>query len=530
MLRVLLVDDEPFIVQGLTVLIDWNEEGYEIAGTAANGEEALEFLKENEIDIIIADIKMPVMTGLELLETLREEKISDAYFIILSGYSDFNYAQQAIRYKCMDYMLKPVQREELIGVLRKAAHMHENAEIQQKQKKKMEKEYLSRNVISLIFGKYDQINLNYVKNHMRLSSGVRYIHLELDDIEQMTEMIDEEKRTWQRILYENCLEFLGEDGDHCIFDPSGHGKGYDIGFLYCDYMADEQGISEQRYLEELLKAIRATMAMPVVMLAGKRVEDISNVSKSYGSACVLRSFQAFRTKKEIYYYEREVQVNQTDILLCKQSIDTLVRAIEQNRKTEVFQGADHLFEEMNQMGMAKDSINLNINYLLFQLIHLAVEQDSHVNQEEIMKFISENTFENGIMRGGKVHLRRFAGEYAEYLAQLRKNVSRGVLLEVEKEVCEHYAENLTLRGLGKKYYVNSAYLGQLFRKKYEQSFKDYLNNYRMEKAAEKLLRTDEKIYQIAEEVGCHDLDYFISRFIAAKGCTPAKFRKQSRES
>ena len=70
-------------------------------------------------------------------------------------------------------------------------------------------------------------------------------------------------------------------------------------------------------------------------------------------------------------------------------------------------------------------------------------------------------------------------------------------------------------------------MGQLFRKKYGVSFKDYLNNYRMEKAAQLLVRTDKKIYEVAEEVGYRDLDYFVNRFITAKGCTPAKFRKQA---
>ena len=94
---------------------------------------------------------------------------------------------------------------------------------------------------------------------------------------------------------------------------------------------------------------------------------------------------------------------------------------------------------------------------------------------------------------------------------------------------ENYAENLTLKELSKKYYVNSAYLGQLFRKQYGQSFKDYLNIYRIEQAVLLLLHTDKKIYEVAEAVGYHDLDYFVNRFISAKGCTPAKFRKKDRE-
>ncbi len=167
MLRVLLVDDEPFIVQGLSVLIDWEAEGYEVVGMAANGEEALEFLKVNQVELIIADIKMPVMSGIELLEIIKKDRISDAYFVILSGYSDFNYAQQAIRFECMDYILKPVQQEELTRILRKVSGLYQTKERALKESRQMEKAYLSRNVISLLSGKYDQINIDYVKAHMR---------------------------------------------------------------------------------------------------------------------------------------------------------------------------------------------------------------------------------------------------------------------------------------------------------------------------------------------------------------------------
>ena len=83
-------------------------------------------------------------------------------------------------------------------------------------------------------------------------------------------------------------------------------------------------------------------------------------------------------------------------------------------------------------------------------------------------------------------------EYGEYLSELRRNVSKGVLCNVEKEIKEHYQENITLKGLSQKYFINSAYLGQMFRKQYGISFKTYLNNYRIEKAAEYLLRTDDK--------------------------------------
>lgn len=531
MLRVLLVDDEPFIAQGLAMLIDWEKEGYEIAAMAGNGEEALAYLRENQVDLIIADIKMPVMTGIELLEKIRAEKISEAYFVILSGYSDFHYAQQAIRYDCMDFILKPIGQAELLSVLRKAANLHKTTQTLRRKSRQQETAYLARNVISLLGGKYDQENLSYVREHLHLSGGLRYIEIEIGNTEPEKELSEEEKRTLQRKLYRHCTECLGEKyGGHCIFDVANHEKRYDIGFLYCQEMAADKNLNEQDYLNWFLDEIRKDIPAPVFMFVGAMVQDIAQIEESYRTAAVVKSFQAFRANKSIHYYEEENVKNTSAGVLCKEILDRLVREIEQNSLEGIGECVDRLYEKMNQMSMDTGKVELNINYLLFQLIHLAAEQDSNVNQEEIMQKISAEAFEGGTMRGSKAHLKRFAAEYAEYLVQLRKDISGGVLKDVEREVREHYAENLTLKDLSRKYYVNSAYLGQIFRKRYEMSFKDYLNNYRMEQAACLLLRTDKRVYEISEEVGYRNMEYFINRFIAVKGCTPAKYRKQSRES
>jgi len=527
-LKVLLVDDEPFILQGLTVLVDWEAEGFEIAKTASNGREALEYLKENKVDLVIADIRMPVMTGLELLQTIRENEISDAYFIILSGHNDFRYAQKAIHYSCMDYILKPVQKEVLVELLQRVLKQKEIVVRNEEDNRKMKRAYLAQNLAPLLRGKYEQAHLDYLKEALTLSEGVRYVHISFDNISMLEEMSDDELRNMRDRLFGNCLHFLGADHDHCLKDLIGFEEDYEIGFVYCDYMAKARGMDTETFLEELHKnANMGGFNVPIVLLVGKRVDDISKISISYTSACVLRSFKSFRSSKSIYYYEKEVHVNQSKVLLCKQTLDRLIRAVEQNDRSEIGSSVDGLFSEMESMGMTGEMVTMNTNYLLFQLIHLAVEQDETVNQQEVMRYISENVSETGIVRGSRMHLRKFACEYAEYLIQMRKNVSRGVLQEIEKEVREHYSENLTLRELSQKYYVNSSYLGQMFRKRYGQSFKDYLSSFRMDEAAIQLLKTDKKISQIAEDVGYHDTDYFINKFIELKGCTPSRYRKNS---
>lgn len=186
--------------------------------------------------------------------------------------------------------------------------------------------------------------------------------------------------------------------------------------------------------------------------------------------------------------------------------------------------------EMDKLDRTRETVTMNLNWLIFRLINLAAEQDESVNQDEVLSYISTSVSKEKIIRGSRSHMRKFACEYAEYLVQLRKNVSKGILTEIENEIKEHYAENLTLRELGQKYYINSSYLGQIFRKRYGQSFKNYLNSYRIKEAASQLIRTDKKISQVAEDVGYHDLNYFISRFIEQEGCTPSRYRKSVREN
>lgn len=124
MLKVLIVEDEQYIAQGLSMLIDWESCGYEIAGTVYNGQDAIDFLQDTQVDLILSDIKMPVMDGITLLKRIREEEISEAFFVILSGYGDFAYAQQAIKYKCTDYILKPIQRQQLYSLLEKVSTLY----------------------------------------------------------------------------------------------------------------------------------------------------------------------------------------------------------------------------------------------------------------------------------------------------------------------------------------------------------------------------------------------------------------------
>ena len=135
-------------------------------------------------------------------------------------------------------------------------------------------------------------------------------------------------------------------------------------------------------------------------------------------------------------------------------------------------------------------------------------------------------FKENISRGSSKHLKEFSLEFSNYLVQIRQKNSQGILDHIDREISVHYMDKLSLKSLGEKYYINSAYLGQIFKKKYNMSFKDYLNVYRIDRAEEILMNSDDKIYKIAEQVGYNNTDYFISKFVQLKGETPLQYRKK----
>ena len=122
-IRILFVDDEAIVREGLKKCIDWEVNGFEVVGAAENGEKALAYLGQLSVNIVVTDIKMPVMDGLELIRNSRESGY-DSKFLILSGYDDFQYAQRALRYGADDYILKPIKEEELLDALIRIRDLH----------------------------------------------------------------------------------------------------------------------------------------------------------------------------------------------------------------------------------------------------------------------------------------------------------------------------------------------------------------------------------------------------------------------
>lgn len=522
--QILLADDEPFILKGLQMLIDWELYGCEIAATASNGLEAYNIIKSQKIDLAIVDIRMPELTGLELISRVKEEGTADTDFVVLSGFSDFEYAQTALRLGVVDYLLKPVSQKQLVTLLRKIGVKKDADNVMQEHTEKLRRACLVQYILAILNGKSNQHQIDYVRENLAVGGDLNFIHITLENVASLEEMTDEEVAEIKKKIIENCSEYLGKYSDHLLPEAEGFEEDYEIGFLYSSEMAKEAGKTDREFLEEFRKAAMRNIPIEVVLLVGRTVSETEKLATSYSAACELRYFRSFQKGGGVYSYDDEMYVphSQAKMMIHKDAADDLVNAVIKHDHDEICECVDKLFENMENAHFNR-FLNLNVNYFLFRMIHLAVEIDETVEQDNILLYISDDVFVPG--KNFKEHFKNFALEYSDYLTQLKKNSGHRGLKDVERYIQEHYAENLTLRDLGKMYYINSSYLGQLFHKKYGISFKDYLNNCRINAAAEMLLKSDRKVADIAAEVGYKDIDYFVSKFIEINGCTPTKYRR-----
>jgi two-component system response regulator YesN len=527
LLRILLVDDEPFIRKGLAALIDWEAEGYCIANEAENGAAAIQLLKEEKYDLIISDIKMPEIDGIDLMKYVKTNKLSTAKFIFLSGYYEFQYAKAAIQYDCCDYILKPVQKEELLTTLRKIIEEHRQESGIVHNKRVCEKAYLDRNLMSLLWGKFDDENLQYVQENLQLSEEVTYVCVEilLKD-EKFMALPEAKKREQQRKLYRNAGLLLKKQSDHVIFDVTKYAQSYDIGLIFCTCMAGERNMSEEDWFDWFLNCLSQRMEYKIAAYVGSKVKGIAMISDSYREATVTRSFCLFQRQDDKQMYTADKNHIPSQDNYFRKELDHLIHVIEIGDKKLIEQNVKEFYNRMMDNGTDSELIGLNIHYFLYRLLGLAYEQEPDINQEEVMHYIRDAAFSLGIMAENEAKFRQFSLAYADYLMQLRQSNVKGVIRQIEEEIEENYADNISLKSLSEKYYINCAYLGQVFKRHYKTSFKDYLNGVRVRKAAEILLRSDEKVYEVAEKVGYKNLEYFVMKFQNAYGVTPARFRKK----
>lgn len=504
MLNVMLVDDNKNVLEGLEILIDWKSLGFRVVKTARNGFEALEYVTQEKIDIVVTDIRMPKMSGIELVEQIR--KISgDIKCIIISAYNEFEYAQKAMVFGVRYYLTKPVKKQDLIDALNSIKNNDFEKEASSHQHSIVNMLRQDKKVV------YNQ-EIKPDNSHVRFA--VIYPLPENGIVLQPTSMV--EKRT--DTIFEAIKTPLP---DWLVFAAENERCGIDVLIKdeYSDYYTAAQ---------RLEKHIAERTNIPFCLLIGKKVRDTDEANSSRKTIhdnrneyfyCPERKLIIYEEIKHKYYvteYNSEITQNivsaagKHDSVLLKGALDVFVNNLKNDCVTpEIFITA--------------------VYNILFELTTVFSKDDY-----EVIKYINIlSNFQKNYLCNIRM-LTDFLMQSVEetHSAKARRNTMKdlGTVGAVLKYIDENYADSdLRLNILANKYYMNTIYLGQIFKNKTGKSFNTYLLEYRIEKAKEYLRNTNCKIYSIAKMVGFSNSNYFATKFLEIVGETPTDYRENFRK-
>ena len=506
MLRVILIDDEPIIREGLKTIIDWEAQGYTICGEAANGLEGLEKICQMRPDLAIVDIKMPLMDGLLMVKELKTRDVPCEY-IILSAYSDFKFAQSAIDLGIGSYILKPIEQTELIEKIIKIR----DGILSRKQTK----HYMELSV-SLSKNKIIQ---NLVLGQPSTSGSDKQYDLYGLDFPWKTYqvgLIEFSKKAYEatemRIKLENEVEsFIASYDLGYVFTIDRY-----VGILF-------RNIAYPRVLSDLHGRMEQVCGADVTLSLGTLANNMESVTASYQAACRLIE------KKFIYGYKK---------------IITGKEAVKASKTGDSIWDIDSIIEELYSAMDVEN--NARINDLLEDIRNYFMRTES---EEALIKIDYSNIYTAVISRltGNNETIRSFMSDRQEILSEICNKTSlqelhgyiKYVLIAVSDELsklrpCDpvkkildyidrNYSQELKLEGLAGLFHYNSAYLGKLIRAKTGVQFSTYLDNVRIEKA-KKLLKEDLKVYEVAQMTGYRYLDYFYKKFKKHVGVSPTDYK------
>lgn len=523
MFKVIIVDDEYDIRQGMKHIINWEEQGFTIVGEAEDGEEALELFRKEKPSLIISDIKMPGMNGLELAQLIKEENPTTK-LIILSGYNDFTYARDGIRCGINSYLLKPVDPEELCRELANVKEILQTeltAVYSERQKTEWMNDYFYR---KLVCG--GNLNNNTLLNEYWMSFHEnQYFAVLLVEIDGYGELLIDQSESdicLKRFAVRNILdEIVGEAEIGRVFEESDNRFGILL-------MGDEAKLSKMSVTALTRNMVDCTEHYAGQMISigvGDRITSVQEIPISYQKAIDALGKRFFNQKKRVFYGDEvNKSLNAWSLIWKAQG---LLEAIQHLNQRELELQLSSLFQELNHKDAPMDTIKDVLVYTLVELGRLVIEAEGDWNQMYLDRFgetdwiVSVRTYLEAECR-----LKEICLDIIYYLDRKRSKPIQSNINEIVHYIDNHYWEELNLKRLSDVFYVSSAYLGQLFMKETGQYFNDYLNSIRI-KEAKKLLFNDQlSIAEISEAVGYKNTNHLYIHFKKMTSLSPGDYRKK----
>ncbi|MEH7095768.1 response regulator transcription factor [Neobacillus vireti] len=519
--KVILVDDENFFRKGLRSLIDWEACGFRVAGEAANGEDALALIDEVNPELVITDIRMPVLDGLELIKHVMQKEGNHPKFIIISGHSDFKYAQQAVRYGVHDFILKPIDQEEIEETLQSLSNTITEQKLVVEKSIEIKKAVLLEN---LIYGKVNEEDTDAFSRELSLSRAAEYYYLilEVNGLPESPSVAApdyqvEEKIT--NIIRDICDPQVGafiqelEQGSYGMLIPS----------TYLHHFQMQIG----HFVNWINGLLTSNMTQAITFYIGPAVSKLHLLKDSFEAAKNAREYKyVYEDKNIILSKETENNQSITYTELEDSYYHLLMEQIEENTTMAIMETIDKIFLQFASKKMAQVAVKASINRFVHAILKIIKNMEGEVSNLKKFRTMLQLQNYNLTLQQLRKQFLEFVLESKEMITILRKQSSDGEAHKIKQFVDSHYTENISLKSIAAKFYMNPVYLGQLFKKTYGIYFKDYLLQVRINEAKKLLRQSELKIYEIADRVGFNNTDYFVTMFGKFEKLTPSEYRNK----
>lgn len=530
MLKVLITDDEKQVRMGLRMKIDWEEEGFEIIGEASNGKEALEWLRTMKTDVVITDMRMPIMDGLEFAQFCFEE-FPQVKVIVLSGYSDFEYVRGSMQKGVKDYLLKPVAPDELEEALRKI-----RKETEEEKKKQAEAAQMRHLAMSHLQEVQEQYLLYLVKEEWTKSSMVkerlRQLHLEdmasdsrefsfiTVEIRDKNEQALRLKELW--LPFQMMCKEIAQDekGLYPFYDPS---YAYMIHFLK---VIDKEQDTLPSLVRDIQKNVQNLLHLETVIGLGSVVEGVANLKNGYISSLLAWSKSQLGPRSQIIDAS---QLQEDDFEFSSDMERKLMNAVE-TANLGLFKANIETLLGRNE-AQSIIAFSFLSNRVLFLLGSAARKYDMETSDVQSMMWgCQQSIWELNSFPKVIEQLTELGQLIIEKVRTARFSNGKLIIEGVRQYLDQHYANEISLTFLSEMFHINSAHLSETFKHQVGQNFSDYLLNVRMEKAKEFLKDKQLKIIDVANLVGYSNSGYFSTVFKKHFQQTPADFRQSYEEN
>lgn len=524
--KVMIVDDESDVAEVIAKKVNWEKLGYEEPKYASNGIEALEVAEDYDPDVVLTDIKMPFMDGLELSKRLKEEN-PNVRIIIFSGFDEFEYAKEAVHLEAEEYLLKPVDIAKLEEVFDRVKKNLDADNETRQNVKQLEQYYLNSLpqlqesfFASLIQGGLSEKEIEtYTKAYHIYLTGPYYvvtlIHVSHKDSKVAP------------LLLSFSVEKLAEEKIAEKYRTSiCHYLGNIVLIIQLDKPEEIRNLTDS--MDVFCRLAKSACSATITVGVGKVVDKIMEISASYSGA---RSAISYRV-----IYGRGKAINITEV--------------SPSEKDDISQGTNDELQYIFKQIKIEDDSNLQNVVQNFILNHMARINNPQTYQLFIMDIVGElcrfcrnnqldmkevfgqdNSIYENIQHFDPDDFANWVWSVCEKMKTIihnkRNDTSHSFVSKAKDYVEDHYSDqDLSIQTVCSELGVSAAYFSTIFKKETGKTFINYLTDFRMERAVELLIEHDEKTYVIAQKVGYSDPNYFSYVFRKQFGVSPSKYKSQ----